>query len=79
MKISQAGADDVVELARLLHANARRDAPDQEPDDTFVEDFAQWWAAQQHSHLAYVHERTGPRWSAWPGSRWFRGFLDQES
>ncbi|NYE75676.1 hypothetical protein BKA15_007005 [Microlunatus parietis] len=26
-----------------------------------------------------MHERTGPRWSAWPGSRWFRGFLDQES
>lgn len=60
MKISQAGTGDAAGLARLLAANARRNDPAEGPDDSFVEEFAGWWAAQQHSHVAYVARTDGP-------------------
>ncbi len=54
MGISQANADDIAELARLLWLDTRHEEPAQQPVDAFAAELAQWWAAHQDSHLAFV-------------------------
>ena len=59
MKIDQAHADDVADLARLLWLDTCGEKPEQRPVDAFAAQLAQWWAAHQDSHLAFV-ARLGP-------------------
>ncbi|WP_165947183.1 GNAT family N-acetyltransferase [Micromonospora sp. 15K316] len=54
MKISQANADDVADLARLLWWDSRHEQPPQLSVDAFAAELARWWAAHQDSHLAFV-------------------------
>ncbi|MFG2105381.1 GNAT family N-acetyltransferase [Micromonospora chersina] len=54
MRISQANADDVADLARLLWLDTRNDEPGQLSIDAFAVELAEWWAARQDSHLAFV-------------------------
>ncbi|WP_035793652.1 GNAT family N-acetyltransferase [Kitasatospora mediocidica] len=54
MKISQAQADDVAGLARLVWLDTRHEEPEQRAVDAFAAELAQWWAAQRGSHLAFV-------------------------
>jgi GNAT superfamily N-acetyltransferase len=54
VRISQANADDVADLARLLWLDTRNEEPAQQSVDAFAADLAQWWAAHQDSHLAFV-------------------------
>ncbi|MBQ1044715.1 GNAT family N-acetyltransferase [Micromonospora sp. C72] len=55
MRISQAGADDVPELARLLlWLDSLHEAPAQPSIDAFTAELARWWEAHQDSHLAFV-------------------------
>ena len=54
MRISQANADDVAGLARLLLLDTHNEAPAQRSVDAFAAELAQWWAAHQDSHLAFV-------------------------
>jgi GNAT superfamily N-acetyltransferase len=60
VRISQANADDVADLARLLWL----DTPNEEPAllsvDAFAAELAQWWAAHQDSHLAFVARLVRP-------------------
>ena len=52
--ISQANADDVADLARLLWPDTRNEEPAQRSVDAFAAELAQWWAVRQDSHLAFV-------------------------
>jgi GNAT superfamily N-acetyltransferase len=54
VKISQANADDVADLARLLWLDTLGEEPAQRPVDAFAAELAQWWAAHQDSHRAFV-------------------------
>ena len=54
MKITQANVDDVAELARLLWLDTRDEEPVQRSIDAFAAELAQWWAAHENSHLAFV-------------------------
>ncbi len=54
MRISQANADDVPDLARLLWLDTRKEEPAQQSVDVFAAELAQWWALHQDSHLAFV-------------------------
>lgn len=54
MRISQANTDDIADLARLLWLNALDEEPAQQSVDAFAAELAQWWAARQESHLAFV-------------------------
>ncbi|GAA3739582.1 GNAT family N-acetyltransferase [Micromonospora maritima] len=54
MKISQASADDVADLARLLWLDTLHEEPARLSVEAFTADLAQWWAAHQNSHLAFV-------------------------
>ena len=54
MRISQANADDVADLARLLWLDTYNKEPAQRSVDVFAAEFAQWWAGHQDSHLAFV-------------------------
>ncbi|MEU5563535.1 GNAT family N-acetyltransferase [Micromonospora musae] len=54
MRISQANADDVADLARLLWRDTLNEEPAQQSVDAFAADVAQWWTAHQHSHVAFV-------------------------
>ncbi len=54
MRISQANAGDVAGLARLLWLDTRHEEPVQRSVDAFAVELAQWWAAHQESHLAFV-------------------------
>lgn len=60
MKISQAGADDVVGLARLLWLDTHGLEPAQRPLDAFAAELAQWWSARQDSYLAFVARPARP-------------------
>lgn len=61
MRISQANADDVAGLARLLWLDTHGDEePAQRSVDAFAADLAEWWAAHQDSHLAFVARLLGP-------------------
>ncbi|WP_165449550.1 GNAT family N-acetyltransferase [Krasilnikovia cinnamomea] len=54
MRISRANADDVADLARLLWLDTHDEEPAKRPLDAFAAGLAQWWAAHQDSHLAFV-------------------------
>ncbi|WP_051943054.1 GNAT family N-acetyltransferase [Streptacidiphilus rugosus] len=54
MIISQANVDDVADLAQLLWLDTHKEEPDQRSVDAFAVELAQWWAANRHSHLAFV-------------------------
>jgi GNAT superfamily N-acetyltransferase len=54
VKISQANADDVADLARLLWLDTLGEEPAQRSVDAFAAELAQWWGARQDSHLAFV-------------------------
>ena len=60
MRISQANADDVADLARLLWLDTRREEPAQRDVDAFAAELAQWWAAHQDSHQAFVARLLSP-------------------
>ncbi|MEU8253834.1 GNAT family N-acetyltransferase [Micromonospora inaquosa] len=69
MRISQANADDVAELARLLWLDTLHEEPTQLSIDAFTAELAQWWAAHQDSHLVFVArlrrpEIVGMAWAA---------------
>ena len=71
VQISQARADDVAELARLLHLDHLDEEPCRESVEAFAVDLAEWWAARRDSHRAFVAGLLGRGWLAWPGSRLF--------
>jgi GNAT superfamily N-acetyltransferase len=54
VRISQANAGDVADLARLLWLDTHHEEPAQRSVNAFAVDLAQWWAAHQDSHLAFV-------------------------
>jgi GNAT superfamily N-acetyltransferase len=54
VRISQADADDVAGLARLLWLNSSEDEQEERAVDEFAVEFGQWWAARDDSHVAYV-------------------------
>ncbi|MFY1693150.1 GNAT family N-acetyltransferase [Plantactinospora sp. WMMB782] len=54
MRISQAGVDDVADLARLSWLDTLDEEPAQPSVAAFAAELAAWWAAHQHSHLAFV-------------------------
>ncbi|MFI6546301.1 GNAT family N-acetyltransferase [Streptomyces prunicolor] len=57
MRISQANADDTVDLARLLWLDTCGEEPAQRSVDAFAAfaaELAQWWSDRQDSHLAFV-------------------------
>jgi GNAT superfamily N-acetyltransferase len=54
VRIGQANADDVADLASLLWLDTHREEPPQPSVDAFAAELAQWWAAHQDSHLAFV-------------------------
>jgi GNAT superfamily N-acetyltransferase len=60
VRISQASADDVAELARLLWLNHHDEEPAQPSADSFAAGLAQWWDAHRDSHLAFVARLTRP-------------------
>jgi GNAT superfamily N-acetyltransferase len=60
VRISQASANDVTELARLLWLDTLHEEPAQPSFDAFTAKLAQWWAAHQDSHLAFVARLHGP-------------------
>jgi GNAT superfamily N-acetyltransferase len=54
VRISQANADDIADLARLLWLDTRTEEPAQRSVDGFAAELAQWWSSHQDSHLAFV-------------------------
>jgi GNAT superfamily N-acetyltransferase len=54
VRIGQANADDIAELAQLLWRDTRDEEPSKQSVRAFAEDLAQWWGAHQHSHAAFV-------------------------
>jgi len=54
VRISEANADDVAGLARLLWLDTHDEEPSQQSVDAFAADLAQWWDAHQDSHVAFV-------------------------
>ncbi|MFC5267313.1 GNAT family N-acetyltransferase [Kribbella qitaiheensis] len=54
MRISQANADDVADLARLLWLDTLDEEPAQRSVDAFAAELAKWWAGHQDSHRAFV-------------------------
>lgn len=54
MRISQASADDVPDLARLLWLDTHHEEPARRSVDAFAAELAQWWTVHQDSHLAFV-------------------------
>lgn len=60
MRISQANADDIAGLARLLWLDTHNEEPAQRSVDVFAAELATWWAAHQDSHRAFVSRLLGP-------------------
>ena len=54
MRIGRAKADDVADLARLLWLDTHNEKPTQRSVDAFAAELAQWWAAHEDSHFAFV-------------------------
>jgi GNAT superfamily N-acetyltransferase len=54
VRISQANADDVADLALLLWLDTLNEEPAQRSVDAFAAELAPWWAGRQDSHLAFV-------------------------
>lgn len=69
MRISQATADDVAGLARLVWLNHLGAEPSSKSLDEFATELAGWWAARQDAHVAFVArvaqpEIVGMAWAA---------------
>ena len=60
MRISQANADDIADLARLLWLDTLHEESTPQSVDEFAAELEQWWAAHQDSHLAFVARLLGP-------------------
>lgn len=60
MRIDEATADDVTDLARLLILNNGEPEANPEAIDAFAIDLAKWWADRDGSHVAYVARSDGP-------------------
>ena len=60
MRISQANADDIADLARLLWLDTHDKEPAEQSVDEFAAELEQWWAGHQDSHLAFVARLLGP-------------------
>jgi GNAT superfamily N-acetyltransferase len=60
VRISQANADDIADLARLLWLDTRNEEPAQRSVDGFAAELARWWSAHQESHLAFVARLVRP-------------------
>ncbi|MGI8418775.1 MAG: GNAT family N-acetyltransferase [Nakamurella sp.] len=60
MWISQANADDVADLARLLWLDTLGEEPTTRSADAFASELAQWWATRNDSHMAFVARLLGP-------------------
>jgi GNAT superfamily N-acetyltransferase len=54
VRIGQASAGDIADLARLLWLDTHNEEPPERSVDAFAAELAQWWAARQDSHLAFV-------------------------
>jgi len=60
VRISQANADDIADLARLLWLDTHDKEPAEQSVDEFAAELEQWWAGHQDSHLAFVARLLGP-------------------
>jgi GNAT superfamily N-acetyltransferase len=60
VKISQASAEDIAGLARLLWLDTRGEEPQQRSVDAFAADLAEWWTDRYGSHLAFVARMDEP-------------------
>ncbi|MGW6195060.1 GNAT family N-acetyltransferase [Kribbella sp. NPDC055110] len=60
MRISQADADDVAGLARLLWMDTNDEDLVGRSVDAFAVELGQWWAAREDLHVAYVARLDGP-------------------
>jgi len=54
VRITQAGPDDVEDLAQLLWKDTNDEEPAQESIDTFTDELAHWWAIHRETHTAFV-------------------------
>jgi GNAT superfamily N-acetyltransferase len=54
VRISQADANDIPELGRLLWLNSSDEQVAQNSVETFAADLAEWWTTHGGSHLAFV-------------------------
>jgi GNAT superfamily N-acetyltransferase len=54
VRISQASAQDVAAVARLLWIDTHGDEPSQPSLDAFAAELARWWTIHQESHLAFI-------------------------
>jgi len=59
VRIGQADADDIPNLARLLWLDSRGEKPAQRSVDAFAAELASWWTSHQE-HVAFVARLVGP-------------------
>jgi GNAT superfamily N-acetyltransferase len=59
VRIDEATADDVTELARLLILNNGEPEASLQAIDVFAIDLAKWWADRDGTHVAYVARSDG--------------------
>ncbi|MDI1462189.1 GNAT family N-acetyltransferase [Catellatospora sp. KI3] len=60
MEITQAHADDVAGLARLLWLDTNKEELAPQSVDAFAAELARWWAVRPDTHLAFVARLSGP-------------------
>lgn len=60
MRITQAGPDDVEDLARLLWKDTRNEEPAQASIDALATELAHWWAIHRETHVAFVARDNRP-------------------
>lgn len=54
MRIDEAGAADVLDLARLVHLDHLDEEPTREDLEAFGVELAEWWAVRGSSHRCFV-------------------------
>jgi len=69
MKISQGGAADIADVARLLWLMADDDERARGSEEEFTTDLSRWWTAHQESHIVFIArlddgEMAGVAWVA---------------
>lgn len=60
MKITQAGPDDIEDLARLLWIDTHNVEPAQAYVDAFATELAHWWYSHRVTHTAFVARQDEP-------------------
>ena len=60
MNITQAGPDDIDDLARLLWRDTHHEEPDQPSADAFAVELAQWCDSHHETHTAFVARNDSP-------------------